>query len=340
MQSESHKTVNGMTTRAGETCRQGNRSSPADRDPLKTKTPRSFKQRLPDTGAQPTWREALKAWPQYPLPHHLLSRCLGRIVRWRWKPWKNLLIRGFIRHYRVDMSLAAAPDPGAYRHFGEFFARPLRPGARPPDSEGVLSPVDGSISRIGYASESELLQAKGRRYRLEELLPEGRAAPFRGGAYATFYLSPRDYHRVHIPIDGELRERRYVPGRLFSVNPAATRLIPRLYARNERLALMFDTPAGEMAVVMVGALFVGGLETVWDAPAGPPPASGETSQRLARGQELGRFNMGSSVILLFPRDRIRWHASLHAGDPVRVGQSLGTLTETSSTLVKPETAFG
>ncbi|HHL45629.1 MAG TPA: phosphatidylserine decarboxylase, partial [Gammaproteobacteria bacterium] len=207
-----------------------------------------------------------KALPQYLLPHHLLSRAMGRLARCRIPVVKNLLIDGFKRLYDVDLSLAIETDPHGYPDFNSFFTRALRPDARPlASTEGaVASPVDGRISQAGTMHNGSLLQAKGKEYSLAQLLGSSqRASGFYGGNYATIYLSPRDYHRIHMPLAGRLIEMVHIPGRLFSVSPATTRVVPDLFARNERVVCLFETDVGPMAMVLVGAIFVASIETVW-----------------------------------------------------------------------------
>lgn len=279
--------------------------------------------------------ERLAALGQYLLPQHALSRLVRRATRVRWRPWKDALIRWFIRRYDVDMSLAAEPDPVRYACFNDLFTRALRndvrPLAREPDA--VLAPVDGTVSIAGEVRGTSLVQAKGREYTLAELFAgdEAMAASFDDGACCTLYLAPRDYHRVHMPLAGVLRETRAVPGALFAVNPASSRRIPRLYARNERLVCLFDTAAGSMAVILVGALLVGCIETVWGGIHAPDRRGQPRVRRydagdgvaLPRGAELGRFNMGSTVIVLFQRGRVRWAPALTAGAGVRMGTAIG-----------------
>lgn len=268
---------------------------------------------------------------QYLLPHHLLTAMARKAARWQWRPWARFLIRRFIRAYRVDMSEAVAGDPAAYPDFNAFFTRALRPHARPWDTDpGALgSPVDGIVSHLGTLDGGRLIQAKGLDYELAELLgDDALARRFRNGAHATIYLSPSDYHRVHVPLDATLRETRYIPGRLFSVAPFTVRGIRRLFCRNERLVCVFDTPLGSMAQVLVGAMLVAGIETVWHGPYGHPrrpfAESFEPGQvTLDRGREMGRFNMGSTVILVFESGRVAWRNGLVPGDRVRVGRRIG-----------------
>ena len=288
------------------------------------------------TDPSPRWYHRLYVGVQYLLPQHLLSALMYRLTRLRYRPLKNLIIRGFVRHFRVDMGESMEPDATAYETFNHFFTRELRPDARPlPEApDAVLCPADGTLSQLGKIARGRIFQAKGRDFSLVELLGgrEDWARAFEGGGFATIYLSPRDYHRVHMPLTGDLREMIHVPGRLFSVNPITTALVPRLFARNERVACLFESEAGPMAVILVGAIFVGSMETVWAGQVTPRTSAGKspgegTTFRLDRGSEMGRFNMGSTVILLFPPDRVAWDPSLAAGDPVRVRQHIGDLAE-------------
>jgi len=249
---------------------------------------------------------------------------------------KNWLIRHFIQRFKVDMSEAAEPDSSTYPCFNAFFTRALRADARPiaDGIKALVSPVDGYVSQIGAINQAYILQAKGRTFSVLELLAGNTAIAnaFTNGEFATLYLSPRDYHRIHMPLDGSLRYMLYVPGRLFSVNPPATRVVPKLFARNERVAAIFDTAAGTMGVVMVGALNVGSIETVWTGEVTPPRLNEMRSWkyqgdavRLKKGAELGRFNMGSTVILLFGRQRVCWEAGMEAGSIVHMGQVIGEM---------------
>ena len=273
----------------------------------------------------------LFVWLQYLLPQHGLSRMILAATRVR-TPWfKNRLIRGFLKLYDVNMQEAAASDPLSYGSFNEFFTRELKAGARAiaADTRDIASPVDGCVSEAGPIDRDLLLQAKGRRYRLTELLAaQPWASRFEGGSFATVYLAPFNYHRVHMPLRGALQETVYVPGRLFSVNGVTARHVPGLFARNERVLTLFDSDAGGFALVLVGALNVGSMATVWAGDITPAarrvvtriPAPPTT---LEKGAELGRFNMGSTVILLFEPNRARWHSEVRAGREVRLGQSLG-----------------
>jgi phosphatidylserine decarboxylase len=270
---------------------------------------------------------------QYAAPQILISRLAGRLAQCRTPSLKNAGIARFIERYGVNMQEAAQPDYRAYENFNAFFTRALKPGMRPLDATpgAVLCPADGAISQLGAIESGRIFQAKGHAFSATELLggDEARAQPFMHGSFATIYLSPRDYHRVHMPVAGTLRETVYVPGRLFSVNPLTARNVPRLFARNERIACLFDTAIGPMAVVLVGAMIVGSMETVWDGRVAPHAPRVESKAfeggavRLERGAEMGRFLLGSTVVLLFGPQALAWNASLGAAAAVRMGQALG-----------------
>jgi phosphatidylserine decarboxylase len=277
---------------------------------------------------------------QYLLPQHLLSRAVHSLARNR-IPWvKNALIDNFVVNYRPDLSEAAEPDPRRFPSFNDFFTRALRPGARAvdPDPAALVSPVDGTASQLGAVDGSWLVQAKGLAYTLESLLDE--AAPawapvFRGGAFATLYLAPSNYHRVHMPLAGTLQAAWYVPGQLFSVNATTAAQVPGLFARNERIVCVFSEGTLSFALVLVGALFVGSMSTVWHGDVTPrtprrgselPLDFARAGRRLEKGAEMGRFNLGSTVILLLPPGRTEWRSELTAGSAVRVGGALARLT--------------
>jgi phosphatidylserine decarboxylase len=278
-------------------------------------------------------RGRLFVWLQYLLPQHSLSRLVLAATRVRTAWFKNWTIRAFLKLYRVDMSEAAESDPYRYGSFNEFFTRALEDGARPIASDGaaIASPVDGCVSEAGTIDRDRLVQAKGRHYRLTELLAaQPWASRFEGGSFATIYLAPFNYHRVHMPLRGVLKETVYVPGRLFSVNATTAQHVPGLFARNERILTLFDSDAGQFALVLVGALNVGSMATVWAGDI--TPAARRVMTRLPvpdvafeKGAEFGRFNMGSTVILLFQPGRARWLGEVRAGAIVRLGQSLGSL---------------
>lgn len=281
-------------------------------------------------------RDRLFVGLQHLLPQHALSRGMHALARAEFGPLKNLLIRGFLRLYPINLAEAEHSDPAAYASFNAFFTRALAPGARPLDAApgAVACPVDGAISQAGRLEGGQLLQAKGIHYSAEALLGGDAtlAREFDGGSFATLYLAPFNYHRIHMPLAGTLRRARYVGGDLFSVNAATAAGVPGLFARNERIACVFDTAAGPMAVVLVGALFVGSMSLSF---AGEVTAERTRSLRdlpvtdplvaLDRGAELGRFNMGSTVILMFARDRVRLEEAMRPGRSVRCGERLATL---------------
>ncbi len=276
---------------------------------------------------------------QHLLPQHGISRVVLALTRSRAPAFKNALIRLFVRGFRPDMSDAVLTEPTAYPSFNEFFTRGLRDGARPvdPDPATVVSPVDGTVSEAGSLIADRLLQAKGRHYTLKALLA-GNAAwerTFAGGSFATIYLAPYNYHRIHMPLAGELRESFHVPGKMFSVNRTTAQLVPGLFTRNERVFCGFDGGGMPWAIILVGALNVGSMATVWHGDVTPRryrdtvtrlPVTDELSPlTLAKGAELGRFNMGSTVILLLPPGAARWSDHLVAGQTLRMGERIGTL---------------
>lgn len=270
---------------------------------------------------------------QYVLPHRLLSRIVYHATRWRWRAWKNRLIASVVRRYDVDMSEAEQPDAFAYPTFNAFFTRALRADARPLANEptAILCPADGRISQSGPIHDGRILQAKGREFSVAEFLAgDDDTRIYTDGSFVTVYLSPRDYHRVHMPLDGTLQHTVHVPGRLFSVAPFTVAAVPRLFARNERLICHFHGEAGPFVVAMVGAMLVSGIETVWNGVEIPPYARRVTRRawhdadiHLSRGEEMGRFNMGSTVILLLPADTGRINPCLAVDSHVRVGQRVG-----------------
>jgi len=284
---------------------------------------------------------ALNTYILYILPHHLLTRIMRVLTRLHIPGLTPAFIKVFVRLFRVDLNEAAEPDVRAYRHFDDFFTRALRDGARPLASEAneAICPVDGTISQFGRIERGRLYQAKGIDYSLDALFggQDELAREFSDGNFITLYLSPRDYHRIHMPLDGTLREMQYVPGRLFSVNPHSTRTVAGLFTRNERLVTVFDAECGPLGMILVGAMFVSGIETVWSGMvtqgcSGNTPAHWVYTQvadpvRLERGQEMGRFHMGSTVIICLPRGRFEFAPGLQPGNQVRMGQSLGRLFE-------------
>ncbi len=269
------------------------------------------------------------------LPHRLLSAAARRLA-YSPNTWlSRWLIDMVTRRFGVDLSEARNPDPRSYATFNQFFTRALREGARVPDPDprALLMPADGRISQCGAIESGRIFQAKGQSFTAEELLADEAAArPFADGLFATVYLSPKDYHRVHMPWTGTLRETVHVPGRLFSVGPDAVRRVPRLFARNERLVCHFDTDFGPMCLVMVGALLVSGVETVWSGEEIPRYGDAITVKDyrgerivLERFAEMARFNYGSTVIVLLPRGVAQLSSALSAESPVRLGERLATL---------------
>ncbi|WP_209348912.1 archaetidylserine decarboxylase [Pontixanthobacter sp. CEM42] len=274
---------------------------------------------------------------QHVLPQHALSRLAGRFARSE-TPWlRDRLIRRFAKAYNVDMDQAERPL-GEYRSFNDFFTRALKPGMRPlADARSqVLCPADGAVSQLGRIENGRIFQAKGQSYTAAELLggDTDLAEKFEGGSFITIYLSPSDYHRVHMPVDGTLRQTAYIPGDLFSVNTVTAENVDRLFSRNERLSSVFDTPVGAMASVMVGAMIVANIETVWGGLVTPHQkqivrsdfvSEGQAGVQLNAGDEMGRFLLGSTVVLLFEPDRVEWSDELKPLSVVRMGQSLGRL---------------
>lgn len=260
------------------------------------------------------------------LPQHAMSRLIGRLANSR-APWiRKPFIHGFARAYGVDMSEARQPSLDHYATFNDFFTRALRDGARPldPDPAALLSPADGMISQVGDIDGERLLQAKGTSYRLSSLIADSDRT-FHGGSFATIYLAPRDYHRVHTPAAGTLTATTAIPGALFSVNARTEAAVSDLFCRNERLVCRFDTDHGAMLVVLVGAMIVASIETVWGGPVSPYQRlqSHSWQQPLERGAELGRFLLGSTVIVCCEPGRIAWDDNARRGARVRLGQRLG-----------------
>lgn len=272
---------------------------------------------------------------QYLLPKHMLSRVIYRVMRSESPAFKRMLIGNFLKGYRVNMAEAVQSDPFAYRSFNEFFTRALRPGARTiaPGDDIIVSPVDGTVSQAGPVHDRAIIQAKGISYSLDELLANDAHAvqAYRNGNFACIYLAPYNYHRIHMPFGGRLINTVYVPGDLFSVNAATARAVPRVFARNERVICEFETTLGRMAVILVGALFVGSMETVYAGEINPPPRAKRGAipipkglgQTFTKGAELGRFNMGSTVVLLFEPSRMRWEDFLQPQATVQMGSTIG-----------------
>jgi|TARA_B110000977_G_C10925855_1_gene435049 phosphatidylserine decarboxylase len=272
---------------------------------------------------------------QHMVPQHLLSRLVGAIAESEW-PWlKNTFITWFINRYQVDMSEAANSNPSSYKNFNAFFTRQLTSGAREivDGDSSIACPADGAISQLGTIEQGRIFQAKGQTYSLTELLggDESIAAKFDNGKFATIYLSPKDYHRVHMPLAGTLEKMIYIPGDLFSVNTVTAENVPRLFSRNERAVCIFTTDYGPMAVILVGAMIVAGIETTWAGQVAPIKRTVSTFDyqskpepiSLDKGAEMGRFKLGSTAIVLFGEDTAQWESAFSAGTATRMGELLG-----------------
>ncbi|VEB40434.1 Phosphatidylserine decarboxylase proenzyme [Chromobacterium violaceum] len=276
--------------------------------------------------------ERLFVLSQHILPKLALTRLAGRFAGWKGGGITTAAIRRFIARYNVDMGEAADSDPAAYATFNDFFTRALKPGVRPVADARLVCPVDGAVSQLGAIDSGRIFQAKGRDYSATALLAGDAdlAARFADGHFATIYLSPRDYHRIHMPCAGRLLEMTYVPGDLYSVNPATARGVDRLFARNERVVCVFeDEQSQPFVMVLVGATIVGSMATVWHGVVNPPrrPAVEKWDYRgqdirLAKGEEMGRFLLGSTVVLLFPAGPLQFNASWQPAKPVRLGEAM------------------
>ncbi len=270
---------------------------------------------------------------QYLLPKQMLTVLAGRFAGWQGGALTTAVMRWFVRRYQVNMAEAANPDVASYATFNDFFTRALRSGVRPLDRAALICPVDGAISQFGRLEGRQIFQAKGHFYSSTALLggDAALAAQFDDGHFATLYLSPRDYHRIHMPCDGVLRRMIYVPGALFSVNPATARGVPGLFARNERVVCVFDGAAGPWVLVLVGATIVGSMATVWHGVVNPPRTGQLTDIRyddaivsLKQGAEMGRFLLGSTVVMLFPRGPLQFNPAWQAGGAVQLGQAMAS----------------
>jgi phosphatidylserine decarboxylase len=279
-------------------------------------------------------KETLITLPQYILPQHFLSQIMSQFTHCKNKAWKNLMISQIIKFYQVNMAEALEQNIDNYPSFNHFFTRELKPGVRPLTEveNGIASPADGVVSQVGIISNGDIFQAKGKSFTVTELLggDSQRAEPFKDGLFSTIYLSPKDYHRLHMPLTGTLKEMVHIPGRLFSVNAATTNSVPCLFARNERVVCIFETEIGEMALILVGAIFVSSIETVWHGVVTPPTIHkvrswtySDNALVLEKGAELGRFNMGSTIIVLFGKDKARWQTDFRAGKAVKLGELIG-----------------
>lgn len=278
--------------------------------------------------------DKIVTFPQYLIPQHALSVLMHHLTRSEIKWFKNSFIRFIISKYKVNINEAAQTDLTFFTSFNAFFTRQLRSDVRPlAEGDNVLtSPVDGVISQIGKIHNNQIVQAKGREYSVLELLGgnDSLAKQFEQGQFATIYLSPRDYHRIHMPLAGKLQHMTYIPGKLFSVNPRTARTVPSLFARNERVVTVFETSQGPIIMVLVGAIFVGSMETVWSGMITPPYGKGiqhwayegEQAISLQKGEEMGRFNMGSTVVLLLPKGMTEFTSELKAEFAVQMGQAM------------------
>lgn len=270
------------------------------------------------------------------IPQHFLSKMMWKLTRCEYKWLLKLVLPLFIRQFKVNMNEAKNSDWKSYTSFNNFFTRELKEDAREisSDKSTIASPVDGAVSQLGKINEDLIFQAKGHAYSLTQLLGDRKdlGEVFKDGQFNTIYLSPKDYHRIHMPIDGTLKEMIHVPGELFSVNPTTVENVPALFARNERVICLFDTDAGPMAMILVGAIFVGSIETVWHGEVTPPTCKDirnwkydEENMSYLKGEEMGRFNMGSTVILLHANNKMEWDKELQAEQVVRLGEEIGTI---------------
>jgi phosphatidylserine decarboxylase len=277
--------------------------------------------------------DRLAVLPQYLMPKQALTALAGRFASARLGGFTTWVIRKFVARYRVNMAEAANPDPAAYPTFNEFFTRALKPGARPISDAALICPVDGAISQFGKIAQDQIFQAKGHHYSTTALVggDVALAAQFQDGHFATIYLSPRDYHRIHMPAAGRLTRMIHVPGDLFSVNPTTARGVPGLFARNERVVCVFESTAGPFVLALVGATIVGSVATPWHGIV-TPPRSGKPREwhydkqpiQLTQGEEMGRFLLGSTVVMLFPKGPLKFNSAWQAGAPVQLGEVMAT----------------
>lgn len=277
--------------------------------------------------------DTLAVLPQYLIPKQALTALAGKFASAKAGNTTTAVIRWFVKRYQVNMSEAANPDIASYATFNEFFTRPLKEGARPLAQADLVSPVDGAISQLGPIDRDQIFQAKGHNYSTTALVGGDAmlAEQFRDGHFATLYLSPKDYHRIHMPCDGVLRRMIYVPGDLFSVNPTTARGVPGLFARNERVVCVFDSAHGPFVLTLVGATIVGSMATVWHGMVNPPRA-GRLWERsyagdavtLRQGEEMGRFLLGSTVVMLFPKGPLQFNPQWAATGAIRMGEKMAT----------------
>lgn len=270
---------------------------------------------------------------QYILPKQALSIFAGKVANTRGGVWTARLISWFVRRYKVNMEEANNPDVNSYATFNEFFTRALRTGSRPLSRDEFICPVDGAISQFGVIEQDQLFQAKGHTYSTTALVggDQKLAAQFQNGNFATLYLSPRDYHRIHMPCDGRLAQMIYIPGDLFSVNPVTARGVPGLFARNERVVCVFETGQGMFVLALVGATIVGSMATVWHGVVNPPRSRdvrvwnyGKQSVELKKGDEMGRFLLGSTVVMLFQNNVLQFNPQWMPALSVRMGEMMGS----------------
>jgi len=275
--------------------------------------------------------DRLAVLPQYLLPKQALTALAGKAAGAQAGKLTTTVVDWFVQRYKVDMAEAANPDTASYPTFNAFFTRALKPGARPLAQAGLICPVDGAISQFGAVQRDQILQAKGHHYSTTALVggDAALAAQFVDGSFATLYLSPRDYHRIHMPCDGRLQRMIHVPGALFSVNPTTARGVPGLFARNERVVCVFESQHGPFVLALVGATIVGSMATVWHGVVNPPRPGRLRDWRyddqrieLKQGEEMGRFLLGSTVVMLFPKPTLRFNPSWSAGRAIRLGEAM------------------
>ena len=277
--------------------------------------------------------DTLAVLPQYIIPKQALTALAGKLASARAGSWTTSVIRWFVKRYQVNMAEAANPDIASYATFNDFFTRPLKDGVRPLAQADWVCPVDGAIGQFGPVNKDQIFQAKGHSYSTTALVggDAALAAEFEDGHFATLYLSPKDYHRIHMPCDGVLRRMIYVPGDLFSVNPTTARGVPGLFARNERVVCVFDSAQGPFVQVLVGATIVGSMATVWHGMVNPPRPGHlwerlykDGGVKLAQGAEMGRFLLGSTVVLLFPRGPLAFNPQWAPTGVIRMGEAMAT----------------
>ena len=278
--------------------------------------------------------DRLAVLPQYLIPKQALTILAGKLASKEAGALTTSVIRWFVGRYNVNMAEAANPDIASYKSFNEFFTRPLKDGARPQADADFISPVDGAISQFGAIDRDQIFQAKGHSYSTTALVGGDRklAEQFENGSFATLYLSPRDYHRIHMPCDGQLARMIYVPGELFSVNPTTARGVPGLFARNERVVCVFESAFGPFVLTLVGATIVGSMATVWHGMINPPRPGvvrewrydGDTTVNLKKGQEMGRFLLGSTVVMLFPKNTLTFNPDWAPTGAIRMGEMMGS----------------